>query len=320
MLLQLKIFSLLEQDLGIRALELDRPVFHLIVYPDGHTNQPVPQKARITAKPDIQQLFHLEVDRAEVLDGMLIINQRRIPLDLNASGVAAGMSYVGRDQYQGKVKVAGIAVKYRDFVPTQVSADVEFSLRPDQFQVKTAKLSTSKSTVTFSGQLMKFADPTIETNFEAALNLAELGPVTRNPEVRDGAATVRGTVQYSAGNYASIGKVIARGVQYRDRKLSLQDADVAADYSLDPQRIAVRNLVARVFAGTVRGDSVVDNWLAETPCKARDEEHKIPHRGTSRLGAVPAGECFRQQADGGRLAAIVAAQSPEFSRSDQRYG
>ena len=199
MLLQLKIFSLLEQDLGIRALELDRPVFHLIVYPDGHTNQPVPRKARITAKPDIQQLFHLELDRAEVLDGMLIINQRRIPLDLNASGVAAEMSYVGRDQYQGKVRMGGIAVKYRDFLPTQVSAEVEFSLRPDEFRVKSAKLSTSKSTVTFSGQLMKFNDPTIEAKFEAALNLAELGPATRNPEIRDGAATVRGTVQYSAG-------------------------------------------------------------------------------------------------------------------------
>ncbi len=274
MLLQLKIFSLLEQDLGIRALELDRPVFHLIVYPDGHTNQPVPQKARITAKPDIQQLFHLELDRAEVLDGMLIINQRRIPLDLNASGVAAEMSYVGRDQYQGKVRVGGIAVKYRDFVPTQVSAELEFSLNPDQFRVKSAKLSTSKSTVAFSGQLMKFADPTIETNFEAALNLAELGPTTRHPEVRDGAATVRGTVQYSAGNYASIGKVTARGVQYRDRKLSLRDADVAADYSLDPQRIALRNLVAHVFAGTVRGDSVVDNWLAETPAKPATKNAK----------------------------------------------
>ena len=68
--------------------------------------------------------------------------------------------------------------------------------------------------------------------------------------------------------------MIARGVQYRDRKLSLQDADVAADYSLDPQRIAVRNLVARVFAGTVRGDSVVDNWLAEAPAKPATKNTK----------------------------------------------
>lgn len=274
MLLQLKIFSLLEQDLGIHRLELDRPVFHLIVYPDGHTNQPVPQKARISAKPDIQQLFHLELDRAEIRDGWLIVNERRIPLDFSASPVKAEMSYAGKNRYQGKLTVGGVALKYRDLLPTQANAEVEFSLLADQLQVKAAKLSTAKSTITLRGQLTRFSDPLVQANFEAVLNLAELGLVTRNAEVRDGNAAVRGSVQYSAGNYASTGKLTVRGLQYRDRQISLRDADIAADYSLDPKRIAVRNLVGRVFAGTVRGEGVVDNWLVQPPVKPQSKTTK----------------------------------------------
>ncbi len=277
MRLQLKIFSLLEQDLGIRYLELDRPVFHLIVYPDGHTNQPVPPKASITVKPDIQQLFHLELDRADVRNGTVIINERRMPLDLSARDVDAEISYAARgNEYQGKLKLGDLTVGYRDFLPTKASAEIEFSLRQDQFDLKSARISTAKSSVSLSGQLTKFANPTVEGSFVAALNLAELGPLTRNPELRDGNAEVRGSVRYFRGSYASAGKLAVRSLQYHDKQFSVRNMDAAADYTIDPKRIAVRNIVARSFAGIVRGEGVVDNWLAEPATQPRIKSAKPP--------------------------------------------
>ncbi len=262
MRLQLKIFSLLEQDLGIRYLQLDRPVFHLIVYPDGHTNQPVPPKAAITVKPDIQQLFHLELDRADVRYGTVIINERRMPLDMSARDVDAEISYAARgNEYQGKLKLGDLTLGYRNFLPTKASAEIEFSVLQDQFNLKSARINTAKSSVILSAQLTKFANPTVEGSFIAALNLAELGPLTGNPELRDGTGEVRGSIRYFAGSYASAGKLAVRSLQYRDKQFSVRDVDAAADYALDPKRIAVRNIVARAFAGIVRGEGTVDNWL-----------------------------------------------------------
>src|SRR5262249_35045199 len=41
---QAKIIDRFKRQVGLRSLEVEHPVFHLIVYPDGSTNQPVPKK------------------------------------------------------------------------------------------------------------------------------------------------------------------------------------------------------------------------------------------------------------------------------------
>ena len=40
---QIKIWSLLRSEIGLSYLALDHPVVHIIVYPDGTTNQPEPR-------------------------------------------------------------------------------------------------------------------------------------------------------------------------------------------------------------------------------------------------------------------------------------
>ena len=40
---RVRILSLVQARLGLVYLEVDRPTIHLIIYPDGRTNQPVPK-------------------------------------------------------------------------------------------------------------------------------------------------------------------------------------------------------------------------------------------------------------------------------------
>jgi len=42
---RIKVISLLETHFGFKFITLDHPVVHLIVYPDGSTNQPTPKVA-----------------------------------------------------------------------------------------------------------------------------------------------------------------------------------------------------------------------------------------------------------------------------------
>jgi translocation and assembly module TamB len=45
----------------LRDLEISRPAFHLIVYPDGSTNQPHPRKPRKSqGKPALDTFFDLQ--------------------------------------------------------------------------------------------------------------------------------------------------------------------------------------------------------------------------------------------------------------------
>ena len=62
-----KIISLLRRDVGLRELDLQRPVLHLIVYRDGSTNQPAP-KLQHRSGTSTESLFQMGMDRLRVSD------------------------------------------------------------------------------------------------------------------------------------------------------------------------------------------------------------------------------------------------------------
>lgn len=79
--------------IGLRYLELDRPVAHLILYPDGSTNQPHPQHRRNIGE-QMEQLVDLRIERVELRNGALLLNSRRLPFDLRAKDLAFALSWL----------------------------------------------------------------------------------------------------------------------------------------------------------------------------------------------------------------------------------
>src|SRR5665213_1315013 len=87
----------------LRDLEIVRPRFHLIIYPDGATNQPHPAKPKKQKQSAAETLFDLEAGRLEVEQGMLDIDNRATafdfqdryqPLDFKADHVSLLAQYV----------------------------------------------------------------------------------------------------------------------------------------------------------------------------------------------------------------------------------
>jgi len=74
---RLKILSFLLPRINLNYLEADHPVFHLIVYPDGSTNQPTPKDNATSNKSTADQIFDLAINRAEVRDGLVLFNRKR---------------------------------------------------------------------------------------------------------------------------------------------------------------------------------------------------------------------------------------------------
>ncbi len=111
---RLHIVSFLETRIHLEYLGLEHPVFHLIVYPDGSTNAPEPKVKQNMTKP-VQRLFDLAVGRADLRNGMLLLNDREIPLDFSADDVDGSMTYDRADhRYDGTLRVGKIDAKYQD--------------------------------------------------------------------------------------------------------------------------------------------------------------------------------------------------------------
>src|SRR5580698_1467723 len=112
---RLQILSFFHPKIALNYLEADRPVIHLIVYPDGSTNQPQPKHPSTGSSKD--QIFSLAVARTVVSNGLAILNDRTIPFNLSANNLAAQVSYVpandhiaAHDHYTGSLHVEDIVV------------------------------------------------------------------------------------------------------------------------------------------------------------------------------------------------------------------
>src|SRR5476651_2060643 len=77
-----KIVSFFTRKISLENVAIDGFVVHLMVYPDGTTNQPsLAPGARTDAAPT-QNLFDLAVKKIAVRRGTLILDQEKIPFDL----------------------------------------------------------------------------------------------------------------------------------------------------------------------------------------------------------------------------------------------
>ena len=139
---RLKIFSLFRQEIGLRYLLLERPVVHLIVYPDGSTNQPVPGAVQRQSGDPVARLFDLAISRVEVRQGGVLWNNARTPLEFNADELAAHLSYSRwRQRYDGDLSIGKLEISGRDFRLPPSTLATEFSLHPAAVEVKSFRWS-----------------------------------------------------------------------------------------------------------------------------------------------------------------------------------
>lgn len=283
LLVRAKILSVLGQEIGLRLVQVDGPVIHIIVYPDGHTNQPVPKVVATRRKSSVQRIFELAIDHAEVNDGQFILNEQKLPLDFSTDELKAAMDYVApADRYSGTVKFGALKARYSKYVPASGNGEMQFNLTRNALEVNSFRLNTGKSEIEGSGKLSDFSRPVIDLEFRGTVDGREVSQITRTPELREGTFQVSGAVQWANGKVTSKGKLLVRRADYRTPRFHASNVDATADYSLDENKLVFSKLGARVFGGLVRGEIAVENWLA--PPSAKVSNSKSPELvGIARL-------------------------------------
>jgi len=139
--IQFRIISFVKTQIDLRQLTVERPVVHMIVRPDGSTNVPEP-KVKSTADP-LQKLLDLAIGRTELHDGLLLLNDERIPLDFKADDVGLTMDYQRLlRRYDGALHVGKIDAQFQDLRDIPASADMEFNLQRNRADFAEVNAST----------------------------------------------------------------------------------------------------------------------------------------------------------------------------------
>jgi len=269
----------------LRDLEISRPQLHLIVYPDGSTNQPQPRKPRKPGKPGLEILFDLAAGHIAIEQGMadyedraasFDFQDRYIPLDLAANDVSLRMAYMpamagNPESYHIDAGAGNLSLGRGDESrKAALAAKGHFEATLDLVRaavyLRSLRLQANAHTLEVSGLLQDFARPRWQARAIGDLDMRLLEPVTGYPYAPEGIAhldlaaagnarTFRGdgTVHVDGGSYIGTG-VIATGVRL--------DARVHAD----PEQLLITSIVARLRqGGQIEGEVALSPWLPPIP-------------------------------------------------------
>ncbi len=264
LMVHLKLTSILTSGLSFQSVVFEHPTIHVIVYPDGTTNQPAPRRTLLPSATPVQNLFALSIKELEVRNGELLWNDQKIPLDFSANGVFADMSYsLLHSRYEASLLLGKVSTRYKSFNPVAWTAAAHFRLSENAVQVQSLQVTSGRSHIQAAGTLISFSQPKLAGTYDVTVDLHEASIIANLPEIRSGIIQASGKGAWSSGDFSAIGKLEGKDLDWRNGSLNLRGASFSTGYSIDSKRILFPDIVARVLGGSVAGNAEVTRQNVE---------------------------------------------------------
>ena len=277
--------------IALNLLQVDRPQAHLIIYPDGSTNQPTPKTKSTSTKPVADTLLDLEAESVIVNNGVALVNDRAIPFNMNASDLQASVAYqMMGDLYAIHLSLNDLQTKMKKepMVQSRLSTDLKFarhSVELTRLEFDTGK----RSHLLVSGSLKDFNHPAWQAKVNGAVELHQVSLLSGFDGLTGGVATLNldgrscsepemvaarsktrtaqkdmHTLHWGQCNEAFVitgdAKLSAAG--YTDIYVRTHDVDGGAKIRATPSVLQLAAMEAYLpGGGSVIGEMHIDNWL-----------------------------------------------------------
>ncbi|HVM92908.1 MAG TPA: translocation/assembly module TamB domain-containing protein [Terriglobales bacterium] len=291
---ELKIISLFEKSIGLHSLQLERPVVHIIAYPDGTTNMPAPAIKLSSDRTAIERLVSMSVAHIEAHEGRFLWQDQNVPFDFAARDVALHLDFsLLRQHYETRVTIGGAETRWAKYAEFSWSADAAFVLARHHVDIRDVTLKSGQSDVKFTGRLENYRDPQITGEYHGTLALGELAAIVHEPRLRQGTTKFAGKGSWSLRTFSFEGTLDSKELEWLDgKKVSFRNGRLQAAFAVDPARVRIPTVKATLLGGSVTGEIDITNWQSstESPTGAtayRRANARVaganPQRGTVRL-------------------------------------
>jgi translocation and assembly module TamB len=266
-----KILSFVDARLGLDFLEVDRPAIHLIIYPDGHTNQPAPKAKQGSNGPAVQTIFDLQARRVEVHNGVALVNERSIPFQLAANDLGLVITYApATKHYVGEISCSDIDAQKGKSAVVRSKLDLSVEAAPDAVDIKALHFTTGKTSLEASGSLTHFAQPQWKLSASGPVELAELTGLGVVDGFRRGSVNLAITAHGTGSNeYVIDGNAKVINTSYAIEYFWIDGANATTHLHITPSEISLPDLVARPRQGGIVYAALrFLNWSApDSPAK-----------------------------------------------------
>src|SRR5215470_197027 len=245
--------------LSFRRLVLNRPVIHIVFYPDGTSNVPVPRQQ--SQAVDFEHLFSISINRLEVRDGQLVYQDQRVPLDFSSNDVSARAyySFLHR-RFNGNLVVGRAETTFDGYRPVAWAGKSDFAVDRSGIEIKSLEANAGATKLHLTGTVTNLRAPVVSGTYGVDLDLAQAGVVARQPRLKGGVVSLAGTGTWSAQTFSSNGKFDLRSFSWQDSSANVRDALMSGKYSVDPQRLSFDQVNGEFARGKFAGDAEVSNW------------------------------------------------------------
>jgi translocation and assembly module TamB len=258
---EMKIISILSKTVGLHELELDHPVVHIIDYPNGTTNAPVPEASLSTGEGPLEELISLAVARVEVKNGELLWQDKKVPFNFAARDLGLQLTYsLLRRQYEAHLVAGSVDTSFRDYPSFVWGADASLILARGHVNLSNLTVKSGTSEVHFTGRLQDFHNPQVTGEYHGVADLGQLAAVLREVQVRKGTVQFQGKGQWSLKDFSDQGTVQAKDLEWSNGKIVLRNGRLNAGFAVTPDRFRVSSIKASLFGGDLAGEADVTNW------------------------------------------------------------
>ncbi len=273
---EMKIISLLSTTVALHSLVLDHPVVHIIDYPDGTTNAPVPQSSRSTGQGPIEELMSLAVSHIAVQRGELLWEDKKVPFEFAARDLAVLLNFsLLRRQYEAHVTAGSVATHIQDSPSFVWRGDATLILARGRADISSLTVTSGKSEIHFAGRLLDFHNPQLTGDYRGTADIGELATVLRQPQFRKGTAQFQGKGSVSLQNFSTEGTLQSKDIEWSNGKLSARNGRFAASFALTPDRFHISSIKASLLGGDLTGDADITNWQSSLEPLSTPKRHHV---------------------------------------------
>jgi translocation and assembly module TamB len=260
----LKILSFLSQRVDLESLRVREPRIRIVSDANGNTNLPEPKIKKLPKRDFVDSLLDLKARRIEIVGGSLEVNDRRVPLDLNAQDLAVALRYEGLGpRYVGSAAAKDLSVTIAGFGPVRTKFAAEAALEHGMVRVMKATLESPLGKALVSGFAYDLLHPSAEFGLKLDVSLVELSKLVRFPAEISGNAAFAGKVSLGLDKqfqYDLQGLLKGRTLSLKRGRFEVKNAALSSGLKLNNDRLELTRATLEALGGRFLGNAQMDHY------------------------------------------------------------